>query len=313
MLRPFLLLMLSLTAGCGSNSNTTVLAATIELDESMRVPLVEHKLPIVELTLNGIPRQRFLLDSGAGMSIIDLVQARELGFETLPYSEGSSTTGSGGKKVEYDSFVVAKRLEMGELSIEGGRLPAIDSKVMRDVGIVGILGQDLLARLVVVVDMGSRLLHVLPPGSKHADIESYLGQAEVGFGTWGVLAYEARPDPFFELNIKGFEGQAPSLEIDTGAVTSSFPQAAIEALGLKATGTAMSQGIGGTYEESTYDLVDFQLLKFFINCEIKRSPLDYGLLGMDVLGQFVFVLDGPGQALWLFHREIELEPDEGED
>ncbi len=313
MLRPFLLLMLSLTAGCGSDSNTTIQAASIDLDEAMRVPLVEHKLPIVEVTLNGIPGQRFLLDSGAGMSIVDLAQARELGLETLPYSEGSSTTGSGGMKVEYDSFVVAERLEFGELSFEGGRLPAIDSQVLRDVGILGILGQDLLARLVVVVDMESRLLHVLPPGSKFADIEAYLSQAEVGLGTWGILPYEARPDPFFELRIKGLEGEAPTLEIDTGAVTSSFPPKAIEALGLEATGTAKSQGMGGVFEESTYNLVDFQLLKFFINCEIKQSPLDYGLLGMDVLGQFVFVLDGPGHGLWLFHREIEVVPDEGED
>ncbi|MDF1837784.1 MAG: aspartyl protease family protein [Planctomycetota bacterium] len=305
MLRPLFLLILCLAPACGSQTTTTVLAAPIELEEAMRIPLVSDRLPIVELTLNGVSGQKFLLDSGAGMSIIDLKQAQDLGFEIKPYSDSSSARGSGGNRVEYDSFVTAERLSMGDLVLQGGRLPAIESRVLSDLGILGVLGQDVLARLVVVVDMGASTLHVLPIGSEFEDIEDYLGRAEVGIGAWGLMPYDARPCPFVALEIPGVQGAAPELEIDTGAVTSSFPRSAIEALGLKATGTTMSQGLGGVFEEATYELEDFQLLKFFIDCEIKSSPLDFGLLGMDILGQFVFVLDGPGHGLWLFHREVE--------
>ncbi len=211
-------------------------------------------------------------------------------------------------KVEFDSFVVADRLEMGELSIEGGRLPALESKVLSDLGILGVLGQDLMSRLVLVVDMASKTLHVLPPETKAGDIETYLGQVQVGIGTWGLMPFEARPCPFVDINIEGLEGEAPELEIDTGAVTSSFPGRAIEALGLQSTGTTLSQGIGGVFAESSYDLKGFKLLEFYVHCEIKRSPLGHGLLGMDILGKFIFVLDGPGGDLWLFHRDIALEP-----
>jgi len=42
------------------------------------------------------------------------------------------------------------------------------------------------------------------------------------------------------------------------------------------------------------------------------SPLEYGLLGMNILGEFVFLLDGPGELVWAHHREVELNPSESD-
>ena len=299
-------LLLVLAASCSGVAPTTaVIDTTIALEGPTVIELQPKALPIIEIDLGDRQGLPFLVDCGAVYSIIDLPQAEELGLPIRPYSHGSSTIGSGGGSVEYDSFAAVAHLRAGDLILDGSRLPAIDVELLRDQGLVGILGQDLLARLVVLIDMSRGELHLLPTGTDSEAIAAYLADAGIGEGTWVQIPIDFRPRPFVPLNIEGLEDGALEMEIDTGAMTTSLPRAAIEALGLVSTGTTTSRGIDGVYEDETYDLEDFGLYGFLVSTQVKRSALEYGLLGMDVLGEFVLVLDGPNGMVWLHHREIE--------
>ncbi|TDJ74546.1 MAG: hypothetical protein E2O39_04870 [Planctomycetota bacterium] len=306
-------LALALAPGCGGSTTSAVTDTPIELERPTVIPLREGVLPIIEVTLDGRSAQPFLVDSGASLTVIDLPQAEALGLFIGPYSHGSTTNGSGGGAVAYDSYAAAGLLEAGDVRLTGARIPAIDMEMLRDLGPVGILGQDLLARLVVVFDMPRRELHMLPAGTDSDGIAAYLRDAEIGDGTWAQMPIDFRPCPFVSLDIEGSAEVAAEMELDTGAESASLPAVAIEALGLEATGTATARGLDGTYEEATYHLEKFGLYGFPVTGQFKRSPLDYGLLGMDVLGEFVFILDGPGETVWLHHRKVELFPSESND
>lgn len=300
-------------AACSGVSTTAVVDTPIDLDSPTVIPLLEGALPAIGVTLDGRDGLPFVVDSGSSISVIDRPKAEALGLFIGPYSHESSTSGSGGGSVSYDSYAAVDRLEAGGLTLVGSRLPAIDLAMLRDSGYVGILGQDILARLVVVFDMPRRELHLLPAGTDNDAIVEYVKGAEIGAGTWASVPIDFRPCPFVSLDVerpKEVDAESTAevdaeMEIDTGAASSSLPAVAIEALGLEATGTATSRGIDRTFEESTYDLADFGLYGFRVAGQFKRSALDYGLLGIDVLGEFVFILDGPGATVWLHHREVE--------
>ena len=87
---------------------------------------------------------------------------------------------------------------------------------------------------------------------------------------------------------------------DTGATSSSLPATAIAALGLEHVGTSATQDIGGPRHSSKYALPALSIGPWVVRgVEVSEYPGDSGLLGHDVLRHFVFVLDGPGEKLWI--------------
>src|SRR5262249_33677357 len=142
--------------GCACASRRPALGeASLVLDGPTVVPLLEARLPLVSLSIEGRALD-FLVDSGSTLSFVDPRGAQELGLELKPYSGSSSTTGSNGGKTTFDHYVPVERLELGDLVLEHSMLPALDDAVLHTGSYSGILGQDLLARLVVVVDMERR-------------------------------------------------------------------------------------------------------------------------------------------------------------
>jgi len=306
-MRGALILVLLASACSGTPRTTTVEEAPLHVTEAAVLPLREgSQLPIVTVKIDGHDGLPFLVDSGASHSIVELERARELGLFVGPYSHGTTTRGSGGGSVAYDHYARAGRLVVGGVELNGARLPAIDTEVLRDLELVGILGQDLLRRLIVLFDSERAELHLLPAKQ---DVAEYLSANKIGAGKWVQVPLSMRPCPFLPLLLTATELEA-EIEVDTGAATSSFPADVIAALDLTPTGTAQAQGIDGFYEEATYVLESFGFYGFELSLEIKRSPLEYGLLGMDVLGEFVFLIDGPAETLWLHHRAIDPQPND---
>lgn len=300
-----LLPILALVA-CSSGPRLSLAEAPIRLETPSVVGLGEWKLPVVEVALDG-RTLTFLVDCGAAMSMIDPARAREIGLDVRPLEWSTVTVGSGGRSTVVDRYVPLERLELGGLVVERTYLCVLDDEVLRGPAFGGILAQDLLARLPVVIDMESGALHLLPPASDRAAIRTYLHEAELGDGAWAVIDTEFRPSPFLPLDTRGALESPVEVEIDTGATDTSLPEELIAALALPETEAPEIElrGVGGTRSSKAYRLEGFGLFGFRISAEIRSNPLAYGLLGMDVLGEFVFVLDGPGRALWLHHREVE--------
>lgn len=290
---------------------TAVGEVPLELEGPIVVPLREGALPVVRVALDGRSELSFVVDSGASLSSIDLGAAEELGLSIGSYGRATVVRGGGGGTVSFDSYACVERLEVGALELRGLRLPAIESPLYDEVWFAGVLGQDLLARLVVLFDMDRREIHLLPPAADDSSILSYLRENDIGLGTWTQVGVELRPRPFLRFQVD--DRIAGELLIDTGGICTALPPEALDALALEQQATATSHAIDGTYEEEAYFLEDFEFLGFPGSCEVRRSKLEHGRLGMDILEEFIFVLDGPGEEMWIHHREFDREEAEAGD
>ena len=112
------------------------------------------------------------MDSGSSVTSLEPSVARELGLEVRPYASSSSSGGSDGQRVAFDSFVPVDSMQIGELRVEGFRLPLIDNNPAREFGWAGLLGQDVLLRLPMVLDSQRDALYLLPPGSGIEEVKA---------------------------------------------------------------------------------------------------------------------------------------------
>ena len=289
-----------LLAGCGGRAQPRIrVEAPSRLDLATRVP------PVVHAVVDGNPGLPFVLDSGASITSLDRGRAEALGLRVRPYSKPGATRGADGQSVPLEGYAVLERLEVGGLLVEGLAVPVVESEVTAVHGWFGILGQDVLARFPVVLDAELGHVHFLPPSTDQGGIQRYLGEAKVGSGKWVIAPAPFRPCPFLAFDVAGLEPGAIELEIDTGATATSLPLAAIRALDLKPTGRYEARTIAGVEVGNTYRVKGMDLFGLKISAEIQESALEFGLLGMDVLGELVVVLDGPGGKIWLHRREGE--------
>jgi hypothetical protein len=295
-----------LCLACSNSPRHALDSAPLALDQPLALPLApDVLLPLVGLRLNGI-EFTFLVDCGSALSFVEPRRATELGLPLRPYSGSTRTSGTGGDSV-IDHYVAVDEFDLGGLRLTRLALPALDDEILRSGDFSGILGQDLLARLVVVVDRKRHALHLLPPSTDRAGIKAYLEGNELGKGAWAVVDTVPQPSPSLKLDLRGRLADEVWIHLDTGSTYTSLPERVVVALKLPPTdtGSAELRGVGGTRTAQAYLLKDFGFFGFRVTNEIYSNSRDYGLLGMDVLGEFVFVLDGPGRALWLHHREVE--------
>jgi hypothetical protein len=82
-----------------------------------------------------------------------------------------------------------------------------------------------------------------------------------------------------------------------------LPTPAIAALGLEELGTYTAESSSGRHEGKTYRLENLDFLGRSVSAEITDCGLPFGLLGMDILSEFVVVLDAPRGQVWFHHRE----------
>lgn len=290
-----------LAACCTGRPTSRALGeARLELSRNCVIPLAAEARPIAEVRLSAGRPLHFLLDTGAEISLLDGRCARELGLELLPYADTFRVVGSGGTALELREYVHLDRLSLGELVVHQTRLTVVAGEALAAANIDGILGQDLLARLVLVVDMQRHAAHLLSQ-SGSPDVRAYLQEAKVGDGAWVTVTLGPAPCPLLPLEVAGV-AEPVRLALDTGAIASSLPKAAIVALHLQPIGTRTRGGVDGTYATDEYHLENFNLFGLTMAFDVTASPLAHGLLGMDVLGSLVLVLDGPARTLWLHHR-----------
>lgn len=143
-------------------------------------------------------------------------------------------------------------------------------------------------------------MHVLPFTGDDA-VRAWLTKAKIGDGTWVVADLVHDPLPMVYVPIPGLEG-ATALGLDTGAQGTSFAPKAIAAMGAVRTGSSPHEGLGGSREMAKYRVDRFDLYGVVFALEANESEFESGLLGMNVLGRLVFVVDGPARRLWLHHR-----------
>lgn len=283
-------------SGSGPPSELQVL-----VEEPVVLELLPYALPVVRVELAGRGELEFVVDTGAESSVIFRPWAVELGLPLLPF-EGTMT-GSNGVTVQVTEWTYARAIDLGSARIEN--LALIVS--VADVGEPswgGILGQDVLAKLTTIFDGERQSLHLLPRGWGQESIESYLSEQRIGPGKWVIVGLEFKPRPFLELDTG--EDQYDVL-IDTGATATSFPIAALRAIGREQIDESTSFGVSGERVGGVYELEGVQLFGLRMSGTFHDTELPYGLLGMSVLGTLVLIHDPPNGKLWLHKRAAEVE------
>jgi len=296
--RILLLLLAPTWSGCTSRAAPPPPPLEVSVPGPVVIDLVPHALPVVRADLPGHPGLAFVLDSGAELSIVLRAPALALGLPLEELDRPGTRTGANGVTLPVTERILVEELVLDGVHVE--HLPCIVADAdLGEPDWVGILGQDVLAQLVVVIDRERRRLHALPPTWGREAISEYLGEADLGDGPWVVVVAEFDPCPFLTMTVDQVDYR---LEVDTGATATSFPRSAFEALGIEPRGRYSTKTITGADEGHTYDVQGLDLFGMKVSGEFREGALDHGLLGMDVLGALVVVLDGPGRSIWLHNR-----------
>jgi|HigsolmetaAR202D_1030399.scaffolds.fasta_scaffold00023_45 predicted aspartyl protease len=111
------------------------------------------------------------------------------------------------------------------------------------------------------------------------------------------------PAPTLTIEVRNAQSGAATTvlaKIDSGADGSVIPVRLVEELGLIPFDTLLSMAFDGSVEKQISYLVDFTFAdKQFHDLEVITAPLDYVLIGRDVLNHIVTILNGPDQQLYI--------------
>lgn len=301
-----LALALALLAACGPTRPelAPLEEVPLRLDAPTVIALEGPARPVAHVTLDDAEPVPFLVDTGAETTVIDRARAEALGLPLWDYAWESSIDGAGAGSTSYTHYAHVTRLRLGALEAGPFRVTVLEDPILERHGFAGVLGQDVLARLTLVLDSERSRLHLLPAGGDPSALAEYLGREGLGAGSWIVQPTSFRPRPFLPLHVEGLPEGSLEMLVDTGADGTSFPQVMLDVLGAEPLRSTTLSGIGGDYESEVYALQDFDLLGFRVSSEVHRTPLEHGVLGMNVLREFVLLVDGPGERVWLHHRAV---------
>lgn len=119
-------------------------------------------LILVPVSVNG-RRASFLLDTGAGATVLDAALARELGLEGRGRLQARGAAGS-----DAAAFVTVERFELPGVELRGQTVVTLDlAPVAEAIGrpVDGVLGYDFLSRFAVRMDYPGRRLGLWPSGT----------------------------------------------------------------------------------------------------------------------------------------------------
>jgi len=115
---------------------------------------VNTSLPIITATLNGV-EGKFLLDTGASISILNYESIDDYNFIVFPYSN-KTVTGLGGSKYLFD---VTKTQMMYNNKIIPINFKCTDiTKLSNTLNIIGVIGSDFLIVNDLVIDYKNKIL-----------------------------------------------------------------------------------------------------------------------------------------------------------
>ncbi len=243
----------------------------------------------------GCRHSMWILDTGAGMTVIDSTFAAKIGLEME-----ANMTGQGAGSLVQVYFVSLPEFSVDGIEFAGQKAIAIDMKdIMRKSGIEfdGILGYDFLSRLTTRIDYANELISFYDPASFTYDGPGVTVDAPIKEQTFIVPAV-------VDGKYKG------KWSLDTGAGSCSFQypfakeNGLLDRKGIEFVGT----GAGGSFVDRASRFDSFEIAGFTIDKPIVDITLEgtggafkqgdvVGNLGNTVMRHFVMYLDYKDQRV----------------
>lgn len=242
------------------------------------------------VTIGG-KKRLWVLDSGAGMTVIDNTYAQELGLEL----EGQIKGQGAGNLVDV-SFAMLPAFSVSGLEFDEQRAAAIDVAGLFDrwlgMDVVGILGYDFLSRLVTKVDYAHETLSFY-----HPDSFTYKGDG-------AILESPISKSNFFELpvTVDGRHGGKWMLDLGAGGMSFHYPYAkqngilelpGVDGLGHGAGGSMLKRSL----QFNTIEFAGHTLKDPIVGTTLEKGKGGFGHtdltgnIGNTLLRHFVLYLD----------------------
>jgi hypothetical protein len=240
----------------------------------------------------------FLLDSGAGVSLIDLDRARALGVRIR---DPESVQGVSGRAVAYrvDDFQANSGGVALPKSVLAINLQAISQRCHQHID--GILGMDFFRGRIVQIDFAARTVRIVERDSlsrlRPISPFSYVGQ---GLANCEILPIKICNDVFC-VPIRVAENPAQWTRVDTGC------DACLEWV-VSGPGKRLTEGtsFGLSHFRRDYVKTTVQIGKqrFVVAAAVHEEPMfsgEAGFLGNGLLSKFRLTIDEPGSRI-IFER-----------
>jgi predicted aspartyl protease len=121
---------------------------------SLKFDYVSQSLIVIPVYVNGNGPYRFLLDTGAGMTVLSNKVARRLNLQ----NGRTESMGSAGGYILITIYDL-NELRVGEIRMAQPQIAAADFDLMRSLEIDGILGADQLKAFRVSIDYSKKTVH----------------------------------------------------------------------------------------------------------------------------------------------------------
>jgi hypothetical protein len=265
----------------------------VHFDPEVESELEVTRLPsghlLVQPLIEGEDLGPFIFDTGAGITVIDKAVADELLFETLGSTVAIGVVGS-----TTTAFRRGERFQLGPVVLENPIYGDLDLGFLRTAAgrkVAGIVGYDLLARCVVVLEPATPRIELHDPATFRLE-----------GGTWQPLVLHD-DTPCARAR---YEGEHVGLfRLDSGASgTVTFHVPTVDARRLlegRAVSASLSGGVGGTAAALEGELAWFELAghrfekpRVSFSRATSGAFLDRytdGNIGASFLGAFRLVLD----------------------
>ncbi len=257
--------------------------------ENMKFEFIENHI-YFPVTVGGKTRT-WVLDSGAGATVVENNFAKELGLEL----EGKMK-GSGAGNVVDVSFVQMPPIEIYGLELSSQKAAAIELKSLFQMwvgmDVAGILGYDFLSRVITKVDYANELISFY-----HPDSFQYTGDGV-------ILEAPISQSKMFHLPllVDGEYGGKWNLDLGAGGMSFHYPFAKNNNILDRKGITGLGHGAGGSIQQMKDRFKSIEFAGFIIDNPIVSWPLEKGEgafsgrdltgnLGNTVLRHFIIYLD----------------------
>ena len=266
-----------------------------EGNSAIDIPMEYRRNHIFVKVTIGCKERYWLLDSGAGSSVVDSAFAEELGL-----TAAGDMTGQGAGNTVGFSFVKVPEFSMPGIEFAEQNIIAINLQSLfkkADFDAVGILGYDFLSRFVTRIDYANQTLSLYDPDEFEYSGDGVIVEAPISSSLMTV-----------PITVDGkFSGR---FRLDTGAGSTSFhyPFAKANNLHHMEGIEWMGHGAGGSFITKAIKFKDITLAGFSVPdpiIDIPQTEVQGGFnesemsgnIGNSLLRHFIVYLDYPGQRI----------------
>ncbi len=249
----------------------------------MHIKIIENYI-VVDATVNGARKGRFLLDTGAGATVIVPKLADQLGLKKTRQHMGNV---AGGKTISLSYS------NIDSISIDG-HSTKLESIVIVDINklqgpygeIDGVIGSDFIKCFPMTIDYPNERL--IFENSDSLEVRKQNG-IELN------LTLKEEVSPF--MNVWLNDSPMGKYKLDTGAGITHLPSTDLRSLGLNegapSVSAQQSSGLGGNYKVLKTHLESFSLDSGLVvkNLCVKVYDSEYGFIGGNYLRNFIVSLN----------------------